>query len=179
MTQFLSIKSPHSSDHIGTRKRARDESEESDSNGTHGMLVFQCQQHSEQSLIRKVQLSILQSLYFDTMESRHDTIKEEDKRTFEWIFRDTSEDVASLPWSNFVEWLRSGSGIYWLNGKAGSGKSTLMKFIVDHPQTKTHLAECSREAPVEAPRFFFWNSGNPEQQSQEGLFCNAIDVLCP
>jgi hypothetical protein len=174
MTQFLSHDPSHSSDHIDTRKRTRDEFEESERNEPPRRLDLQSQQHSEQSLTREVQLSILQSLRFDTMESRHDAIKEEHKRTFEWIFCSSSEDAETRPWSNFADWLRSEGSIYWLNGKAGSGKSTLMKFIVDHPQTKAHLAEWSREAPVESPGFFFWNSGIPDQRSQEGLFRSLL-----
>lgn len=30
---------------------------------------------------------------------------------------------------SIAEWLESGSGVYWISGKAGSGKSTLMKHL--------------------------------------------------
>jgi hypothetical protein len=44
------------------------------------------------------------------------------KSTFEWVFRSPE---TKAPWSNFAKWLETGSGIYWMNGKAGPGKSTL------------------------------------------------------
>ena len=43
------------------------------------------------------------------------------RATFDWIF---SEDGPG-----FAQWLKDGKGVYWIYGKAGSGKSTLMKFI--------------------------------------------------
>jgi hypothetical protein len=71
------------------------------------------------------------------MTSRHETITEAHKKTLEWIFRDPMADGNS--WSNFGKWLQFGSSIYWIYRKAGSGKSTLMKFIVDHSQTQALL----------------------------------------
>lgn len=82
---------------------------------------------------RHVQHSLLQSLSFDTMKHRSETIAEAHQETFEWIFSDSE----FRPWSNFREWLQSDNGLYWLSGKAGSGKSTLMKYIVGHEETKT------------------------------------------
>jgi Cdc6-like AAA superfamily ATPase len=40
---------------------------------------------------------------------------------------------------SFLNWLSSGTGIYHVSGKPGSGKSTLMKFLCDHPHTKAEL----------------------------------------
>jgi hypothetical protein len=71
---------------------------------------------------RKVQLAALQALRFKSMTYRHETIAEAHCRTFEWIFQD--RDIEGNSWSKFSEWLESGSGIYWIKGKAGSGKST-------------------------------------------------------
>ena len=40
---------------------------------------------------------------------------------------------------HFLPWLSSGNGIFHVSGKPGSGKSTLMKFLYDHPRTKEEL----------------------------------------
>ncbi|RYP51293.1 hypothetical protein DL769_010831 [Monosporascus sp. CRB-8-3] len=40
-------------------------------------------------------------------------------------------------WDSFIEWLKSDNDIYWISGKAGSGKSTLTRFILSDPRTKT------------------------------------------
>lgn len=65
---------------------------------------------------------IVRSLTFPTMRDRYDETPEAHRKTFRWILED-------LPKNDFVKWLQSGAGLYWINGKAGSGKSTLMRFI--------------------------------------------------
>ena len=79
-----------------------------------------------------------------------------------------------LLWTNFVEWLRHGDSIYWVNGKAGSGKSTLMKYIYDDKRTSQLLSQWSGSMPVLIATFFFWNSGTREQRSQIGLLRSLL-----
>jgi hypothetical protein len=125
---------------------------------------------------RQAELLIRESLRFETMTNRYETISEAHQRTFEWIFRDPKKE--DLPWSSFIDWAELGSGIYWINGKAGSGKSTLMRFIVDDPRTRGHLQKWAPHGELNIPAFFFWNSGVPEQCSQAGLLRSIIhDVL--
>ncbi|KAF6240493.1 hypothetical protein HO173_001161 [Letharia columbiana] len=50
--------------------------------------------------------------------------------TFEWMFEEPKAETKPLPWTNFVEWLRHGDGIYWVNGKAGSGMTIFMNAAV-------------------------------------------------
>ena len=69
----------------------------------------------------------LKSLYFPEIHSRQEEIANAHKKTFQWIFDESGEKVR--PWSNFIEWLEEGSGTYWISGKAGSGKSTLMNYV--------------------------------------------------
>jgi hypothetical protein len=80
------------------------------------------------------------------------------------------------------EWLRSGDKIYWIGGKAGSGKFTLMKFLCDHPRTKQELCEWAGQKQVVMASFFFWITGNEIQKSQNGLFQSLLfEILrqCP
>ncbi len=74
-------------------------------------------------------------------------------------------------WDDLPKWLRSGEGIYWVSGKAGSGKSTLMKRLVQHSRTGDLLLEwaSSRGRSYNLIKFFFSCHGTPEQQSQSGL----------
>src|SRR5215469_10920600 len=78
---------------------------------------------------------ILQNLRFSSIDSRHQSISEEHTDTFSWVF-----EKASI---KFVEWLREEDGVYWVSGKPGSGKSTLMKFVAAHEATKRYLEEWS------------------------------------
>lgn len=138
---------------------------------TRTALKSQAEEHYQ----RRAELHILVSLSFENMTHRHDDIPEAHRLTFEWIF-DTSDAVK--PWSNFCTWLENGNGVYWINGKAGCGKSTLMKFIIDDPRTRTHLGQWAPSDALEIPAFFFWNSGSSEQRSQAGLFRSILhDIL--
>ena len=65
---------------------------------------------------------ILQNLRFSDIDSRHESIPKEHSKTFSWIF----DETASV---KFVQWLKYEDGFYWVSGKPGSGKSTLMKFV--------------------------------------------------
>ena len=133
----------------------------------------------EQSLRDDVESSILESLTFEGMSSRFEDVVEAHVETFEWVFEDNSERFFC---ANFSGWLESGSGIYWVNGKAGSGKSTLMKFIWEHRGTKIRLKQWANQVPLVMTNFFFWNSGSAEQKSQKGLLQSIlydIFTLCP
>ncbi|KAF4633741.1 hypothetical protein G7Y89_g4367 [Cudoniella acicularis] len=78
------------------------------------------------------------------------------------------------PWNSFVEWLSSGSGTYWIQGKAASGKSTLMSFICDHVITRQSLEAWSPGNRLIVTSFFFWNSGNEGQRSHLGLLRSLL-----
>ncbi|KAE8448726.1 hypothetical protein EG329_008941 [Mollisiaceae sp. DMI_Dod_QoI] len=111
------------------------------------------------------------------MPHRMEVIAKAHEDTLQWIFKEP--EAIHKPWDSFVQWLRKGGGIYWINGKAASGKSTLMKYISDHPTTMKNLNiwlsnfEYSTRQLVTG-RFFFWNSGILEQRSQTGLLRSLL-----
>jgi hypothetical protein len=72
-------------------------------------------------------------------------------------------------WDNFAHWLRGNESLYWVTGKPGSGKSTLMKYLYSKPQTFQHLNNWKKELPLVTASFFFWNSGTSMQMSKMGL----------
>ncbi|KAF7884006.1 hypothetical protein EAF00_011318 [Botryotinia globosa] len=121
---------------------------------------------------RQAELSILESLKFSSMNLRHETIAEAHQQTFEWIFCDPK--IEHKPWSNFSEWLKTGNGIYWIHGKPGSGKSTLMRFVVDDSRSRGYAEKWAHNTPLETPSFFFWNSGDEAQRSQSGLLRSLL-----
>lgn len=116
---------------------------------------------------------LMKSLSFPAIDSREDDIHETFEDTFHWIFSPDDETVR--PWSNFVTWLeQKGESsfqdhIYWINGKAGSGKSTLMKFISDHDNLRDSLKKWSDDKPPLTLKFYFWRAGTQEQKSILGL----------
>ena len=109
------------------------------------------------------QSQFLQSLFFPEIYARREAIEEAHKTTFQWIFE-----------HDFAVWLQSGHGVYWISGKAGSGKSTLMNYISDHPQTMNALQVWSGNEKVITPAFFFWNPGSEMQKSSLGLLRSLL-----
>ena len=120
----------------------------------------------------KIDLAILESLRFPEMNHRYETVAEAHKKTFLWVFRHPSS--YDLPWSNFIKWLSESNGIYWIQGKAASGKSTLMRFIWHHDLTHPNLKLWSKDSQLLVAAFFFWNSGVPEEKSQLGLLRSLL-----
>lgn len=124
-------------------------------------------QDEEDKVRLAVATHVLENLQYHTMTNRYEEIIEAYPQTCDWIYGDATS--IEHPWNSFQEWLSSGNGIYWVNGKAGSGKSTLMRYIFDDIRTSEHLRKWSKRVPVTIATFFFWNSGTPEQKSQIGL----------
>jgi hypothetical protein len=109
------------------------------------------------------------------MENRFEEIELAHRETFEWIFRPPAQQSK---WSNFPQWLSEGVGIYWINGKAASGKSTLMRFICEDPRTDRLLNKWSSPDLLIKATHFFWNSGTPDQRSYQGLLRALLfDIL--
>ena len=119
--------------------------------------------------------SFLGSLQFEDMTRRMDFIEPAHEDTFHWIFDQSGEELR--PWSNFVKWLETGSGTYWINGKAGSGKSTLMNYIFAEDRTSECLTAWAGGKELLLSAFFFWAAGSPMQRSVEGLLRSVIHQL--
>ena len=117
---------------------------------------------------------ILDSLGFANMQNRQEEVAQAYHTTLEWIFEGPKEETKFLPWTNFADWLLHGDGIYWVNGKAGSGKSTLMKYIYNDKRTSQLLSQWSGSKSILVATFFFWNSGTQDQRSQTGLLRSLL-----
>jgi hypothetical protein len=127
-----------------------------------------------------IQMLIREALAYPAMNYRYEDVVDAYPNTFDWAFSDPT--VEQLPWSNLSKWLKEGDGVYWINGKAGSGKTTLMKHIFDDSRTRKYLVNWSGDEPQCVATFFFWNSGSREQRSQAGLLRSILfQVLeaCP
>ena len=127
--------------------------------------------------------SFLKRLHYNTINSRKRTIENAHSLTFEWIFTEPDKDVETFQQHHrFVHWLRGETKPFWIQGKAGSGKSTLMKFIVGHPETLRHLQFWAGDKELVVASFYFWNAGTLLQKSQEGLLRSLLFEIfrkCP
>ena len=96
-----------------------------------------------------------------------------------------TKDSRKPRWDSFSDWLRSGTGVYWINGKAGSGKSTLMNYICDDENIRKRdklLRVWADDKRLITPTFYFWNSGTLLQKSVEGLLRSLVFQMldeCP
>ena len=129
-------------------------------------------QHREKIATEESYKRLLESLYFPDIHAREEGIDEAHRQTFEWIFDEPGNEVT--PWHHFVGWLEEGHGTYWISGKAGSGKSTLMNFICHDPRTEAALKIWSGTDEVLMPNFFFWSPGSQLQKSLAGLLRSLI-----
>ncbi|OAG14750.1 hypothetical protein CC77DRAFT_917290, partial [Alternaria alternata] len=128
---------------------------------------------------------ILSRLRFVRLEDRYRLMSSAHRNTLTWLFGNTNlegqNQVNDL--STFVQWLHSDNNLYWISGRPGSGKSTLMKFLCHHQKTKEHLATWAGNNGVIIAEYFFWNAGKNElQKSQEGLLRSLLYQIlrqCP
>ncbi|KAK3345610.1 LOW QUALITY PROTEIN: prion-inhibition and propagation-domain-containing protein [Neurospora tetraspora] len=112
----------------------------------------------------------LKSLWFRCMGDRKDSVSPAHVKTLQWALKPACErEGREAEWDDLSEWLRSGTGLYWICGKAGSGKSTLMKHLHDNPDTRAPLKAWAGDLPLSTGSFFFWGLGRQEQKSLEGL----------
>jgi hypothetical protein len=125
---------------------------------------------------------ILSDLQFWTMTQRQKLISKEHQHTFEWIFDEKPRDRSGHD-VKFVDWLTSDEPIYWISGRPGSGKSTLMKFIAEHPNTYHGLKEWSGSDRMVSASYYFWSSAkDPLQKSGTGLLRSILYQIlrqCP
>ncbi|OCT54189.1 hypothetical protein CLCR_00227 [Cladophialophora carrionii] len=69
----------------------------------------------------------INSLRFDQIDARHASIKSAHSKTCKWLLKK----------SEYLDWLTperqvEHNGFLWIKGKAGSGKSTMLKYILSH-----------------------------------------------
>lgn len=122
---------------------------------------------------------LLKSLSFPEIYSRYYKITEAESETFEWIY--TRDKTKPNLWSNFSEWLANNDPkqqqVYWISGKPGSGKSTLMRFLNDNQKTLSGATNWTGSCNLVIASCYFWNSGTRLQKSQEGLFQTLLYQL--
>ena len=129
---------------------------------------------------------LLDALQYDGMENRAGAVAEAHESTFQWIFDDEVEQ--ERPWANLRGWLESDHQLYWITGKAGSGKSTLMKFISQPPVPREpngpaearciqYLQRWSDGQPLTVASFYLWAAGTKLQTSKPGLYRTLLHQL--
>jgi hypothetical protein len=140
--------------------------------------------------------ALLESLWFSGIDERQESIKPAAPHTLEWLLgspsppgpaSDTASDQVfgkkliigpsgiSL---DFRQWLREAPSMYWISGKAGSGKSTLMAHVIQDSRAQELLKTWGKGYELQILSFFFWRGGNTHQKSVQGLLRTLLYRLC-
>ncbi|KAF3013737.1 hypothetical protein E8E14_007220 [Neopestalotiopsis sp. 37M] len=133
----------------------------------------------EQSRKEKIEARIISSLRYSQIALREAAVADAYRETFQWMFEDSPPDRRG---TRFREWLESSDRLYWITGKAGSGKSTLMKFISNFDGASEGSLKCEEHLQKWAggrdhlvvASFYFWASGSSIEASQRGLFQSLL-----
>ncbi|KAK1830626.1 hypothetical protein QBC39DRAFT_331433 [Podospora conica] len=131
---------------------------------------------TERARAKLNQRNILSSLRFGSMDDRYDMVSEAADTTFDWIFDNQGNKMASSSAlvRRLKDWLAQGTGVFHISGKPGAGKSTLMKYLCTHDQTRQKLRSWSDPHPLIMANFFFWKPGRPEQKNQDGMMRSLL-----
>ncbi|KAI4916207.1 hypothetical protein J4E85_010295 [Alternaria conjuncta] len=131
------------------------------------------------------QTATIRSLYFSVLRRRWSQIPKADKASNTWIF-----DTALTPFTVWLESTDEHDGLFCITGRAGSGKSTLMKFVTENPRTFEYLEGWAGTTKLCTASYYFWNQGYEMQKSQVGLLQSLlyqifksvprlIEIVCP
>lgn len=147
---------------------------------------------------RRAYQRLIDNIGFDSMHAREDYISErvsDSRADAKWIFgnfawRDEHEYLSQDQFEamqrkqlrvhrSFVKWLREGTGIWFVGGKPGSGKSTLMSFIRKTLEqgADPSLAEWAHPKQYAVISFFFFRPDHHLERSFEGLWRSLCSQL--
>jgi ankyrin repeat protein len=103
----------------------------------------------------------LRSLAFPEMNHRRQDIQRPHAKTCAWITRHPL----------YITWLKEGSGILWIKGRPGSGKSTLMEFLLREFEKQALYQESIQLS------FFLHGQGTILQKSRLGMYRSLLHQL--
>jgi hypothetical protein len=114
---------------------------------------------------------ILARLHFAGLYDRYKTIPCAHPGTLQWMFDAAGEQKKTDGGDSLSRWLSAAdhSNVYWVSGKPGVGKSTLMKFICNHRRTTAHLNAWAKGRMLVKGSFFFSSLCNDMHKSRMGL----------
>ncbi|KAH6949468.1 hypothetical protein DER45DRAFT_580376 [Fusarium avenaceum] len=153
----------------------------------------------EESLALIHQQRILESIRFEGIHQRDDSVYYPHESTFNWLLTDDTimeteesfnltqptqrdqiqmNEMKTHSRARFFNWLGSSEGIFHISGKLGSGKSTLMKLLGTHTKTQDGLQKWAGNRLLLTSQFFFWKPGSQLQKSLTGLYRSLLyDIL--
>ncbi|ETS85085.1 hypothetical protein PFICI_03110 [Pestalotiopsis fici W106-1] len=120
------------------------------------------------------QQRINESLTFPQIDERRNKIQRAHRSTYQWVL-DPAQSQRHF--DDLLSWTRSQDGnrqLYWVYGKPGSGKSTLMRYLLEELDQDLHFHPWSENETVLKVDYFFWAPGTPLQKSFIGLLRSLL-----
>lgn len=77
----------------------------------------------------------------------------------------------------FVEWLQSDAPLFWISGKPASGKSTLMKYVSEHPLCVKLLGQATGQQWLTMHFFFDFRAHKGMANTVEGMLRSLLCQL--
>ena len=131
---------------------------------------------SDKQRVENARKRVCMSLSFRDMNARQNQIREAHEDTYHWILnRQNTTDVCL---GNFQTWLdlpAPASCLFWISGKPGSGKSTLMQYIDQNVESCCIRWTTGHDLFV--CRIFLWNPGRGLQKTFQGLLRSLVYQL--
>ncbi|KAI1179821.1 hypothetical protein F4777DRAFT_401145 [Nemania sp. FL0916] len=118
---------------------------------------------------KALEQSFLQRLHYPGMRDRKVAISSAHSSSFSWIFDPQMNSNRND--SNLLHWISSSEPLFWIKGKAGSGKSTLMKHIFEN--CNSYQRNTMKANFVH----FFEHTGHPMQRNLNGFLRSVLFQL--
>ncbi|KKP04974.1 hypothetical protein THAR02_02911 [Trichoderma harzianum] len=115
--------------------------------------------------------AIATGIQFSNFQTREGAISNTFMETYSWILQNEPPKKDNTPlWDSFPHWLEDDSNkVYWITGKPGSGKSTMVKLISQHVALRDMLSRSLGSLRLLLVKFYAWLAGTTLQKSLEGL----------
>ncbi|KAB8527785.1 hypothetical protein FH972_025437 [Carpinus fangiana] len=134
------------------------------------MIQSQYMEKAWSGYVQRIDHLMIQSLLVSDASYREATIPKAHASTFRWAFENADIGLQT--------WLKTQKGLFWIQGKPGSGKSTIMKYIWQDETLHKTLGEASNPGITCLKiSFFFSDRGTYFQKSFEGLLQSLIHQI--
>ncbi|EKJ71649.1 hypothetical protein FPSE_08095 [Fusarium pseudograminearum CS3096] len=164
------------SSHIMTQAEKRETTEALSANRQSFLKSFRFQEMNE----RVNAVTDPEDVCFDRVlqsfeKTAHDRIVNSSRNAESTTRLERSFAEADPLWNSFADWLQSDGQLFWIQGKPGSGKSTLVKYVASKKVTQTLLKEWNPNTRILS--HFFWKIGTSLQNDIKGLYCSLLHQL--